>query len=454
MNDPNGLVFYSGEYHMFYQHNPFENTWGHMSWGHAVSSDLTHWEHLPVALYEANGIMIFSGSAVVDWKNTSGFGTLDEPALVAIYTGHSAMQTQNIAFSTDRGRTWQKYTGNPVIDIGSSEFRDPNVFWHAPGSQWIMLTVLSDQFKVRFDGSPDLKNWKHLSDFGPAGNTAGLWECPDLFQLPVADQPGTHKWVLKVDVQHSIGAQYFIGEFDGCSFAAEPGQGDGACVDYGVDFYAAQSWSDSPDGRRIWIGWLSNWNYTRDIPTAPWRGLFSIPRELFLKQSSHGFHLIQKPITELRKLRQTHFHSAAEDIDGINTQLAQLTLGSAIEIKLEFSPGTTGKFGLAVRVGAGEETIIGYDAQAQELFLDRRRSGEHSFYPDFGALHSAALLAEQGKIRLHIFVDSCSVEIFGNDGLVTITDLIVPDQHSQGMRIYCHESDACLETLDFWRLGG
>src|SRR5687768_16479998 len=190
MNDPNGLVFYDGEYHLFYQHNPFGDVWGRMSWGHAVSRDLVHWGHFPVALQEEDGIMIFSGSTVVDWQNTSGFGTEDNPPLVAIYTGHTDIeQTQNIAYSTDRGRSWIKYEGNPVIAIGAREFRDPKVFWHEPTKQWVMVSVLADQHKVRFDGSSDLKHWTYLSDFGPAGAVNGWWECPDLFPLAIEDQP-------------------------------------------------------------------------------------------------------------------------------------------------------------------------------------------------------------------------------------------------------------------------
>src|SRR5687767_3125988 len=212
MNDPNGMVYYDGEYHLFYQFNPFGEVWGHMSWGHAVSRDLVHWEHLPVALHEENDVMIFSGSAVVDWYNTSGFGTPWNPALVAIYTGHSETeQTQNLTYSTDRGRTWSKYESNPVIAIGERDFRDPKVFWHEPSRQWIMVTVLSDQHKVRFDGSTDLKHWSYLGDFGPAGATDGQWECPDLFALPVEGETGLTKWVLKVDVLKGTGAQYFVG---------------------------------------------------------------------------------------------------------------------------------------------------------------------------------------------------------------------------------------------------
>ena len=204
MNDPNGLVFYDGEYHLFYQFNPFGHKWGHMSWGHAVSRDLLHWDHLPVALAEENGVMIFSGSAVVDWNNSSGFGKNGKPPLVAIYTGHytrKPLQNQQIGYSTDRGRTWTKYAGNPVLDIGEKDFRDPKVSWHEPTKRWVMVVSWPTQRKVRFYASPNLKDWTHLSDFGPAGSTKGIWECPDLFPLP---HEGKTKWVLIVNVGSGV----------------------------------------------------------------------------------------------------------------------------------------------------------------------------------------------------------------------------------------------------------
>jgi fructan beta-fructosidase len=453
MNDPNGLVFYDGEYHLFYQYNPFGDVWGHMSWGHAVSRDLVHWEHLPVALYEEDGIMVFSGSAVVDWQNTSGFGTKEDPPFVAIYTGHSEVeQTQNLAYSIDRGRTWTKYAGNPVIAIGAREFRDPKVFWYEPTGQWIMVTVLADQHKVRFDGSPDLKHWTYLSDFGPAGAVDGMWECPDLFPLSVEDQPETRKWVLKVDVLKGTGGQYFIGDFDGTRFITDVKDDQILRVDYGQDFYAAQSWSDEPNDRRIWIGWLNNWHYANTIPTLPWRGLFSIPRELRLRKYPKGFRLLQQPIAELRQLRQTLYHVIDTDIATVNTQLVELKMDIAQEIKAEFALGTTREFGIKICTGDAEETVIGYNAQKQELFVDRRYSGDNAFSDRFAGVHRASLPLEGGKIGMHIFMDSCSVEVFGNDGHTVISDLIFPHSQSTKLEFYALDGDVRLNTLDFWQL--
>jgi fructan beta-fructosidase len=453
MNDPNGLVFFDGEYHLFYQHNPLGDTWGHASWGHAVGRDLVRWEHLPVALREEHGVMIFSGSAVVDRENSSGFGVADEPPLVAVYTGHGASeQTQNLAFSTDRGRTWTKYAHNPVLAIGSREFRDPRVFWHTPTGRWIMVTALADRHRVRLDASLDLKRWSHLSDFGPAGATDGAWECPDLFPVAVEGRPGMRKWLLKVDVQKSIGAQYFVGEFDGTRFSADEPGGPPLRVDYGSDFYAAQTWSDVPGGRRIWVGWMNHWDYALAIPTSPWQGLLSIPRELSLRRSPGGLRLVQRPVAELVSLRRPLFHRLDASPSAVNTELAALSKDTALEIRIELAPGTANEVGLAVRARGAEGTAIGYDVRAGELRVDRRRSGDVAFSPSFAGVHRAPLPVEQGKIVLHVFVDACSVEVFGGDGCVVLSDLIFPDPCSTGLELYA-DGDARVRTMDVWRLG-
>jgi fructan beta-fructosidase len=453
MNDPNGLVFYDGEYHLFYQHNPFGDVWGHMSWGHAVSRDLIRWEHLPVALHEEDGVMIFSGSAVVDWQNTSGFGEDNHPTLIAIYTGHSgADQNQNLAYSLERGRTWMKYEGNPILSIGARDFRDPKVFWHERTRQWIMVTALSDQHKVRLDSSPDLKHWTYLSAFGPSGAIDGAWECPDLFSLPVEHDLEKIKWVLKVDALKGTGAQYFIGDFDGTCFINDASDDLILRVDYGDDFYAAQSWSDVPNERRVWISWLNNWHYANLIPTLPWRGLFSIPRELHLRKYPDRLRLIQKPIEELKELRQTLYQVTDIDIEIVNSQLSGVEMDIAGEIEVEFTQGTAREFGIKICTGDTEETIIGYDAQAQEIFLDRRRSGDITFSDKFDGVHRAPLVSDEGKIYLHIFLDSCSVEVFANDGLVVISDLIFPNAQNFGLQFYTREGDVHLNKLDIWKL--
>jgi fructan beta-fructosidase len=491
MNDPNGLVYFEGEYHLFYQYNPFGDKWGHMSWGHAVSTDLLHWQHLPVALPEENGVMIFSGSAVVDEKNTSGFGLSGKPPMVAIYTGYhptDGRQDQRLAYSTDRGRTWTKYSGNPVIDIQSTDFRDPKVFWYERGKRWIMAVVLAAERKVRFYASPDLKRWTHLSDFGPAGAIGGAWECPDLFELPVDGKPGRTEWVLIVNVNPGgvaggSGAQYFLGSFDGTRFSLDgeakllsaprgdiladferasydswmitSSKDNARWVDYGKDFYAVVSWSNiSPkDGRRLWVGWMNNWEYGQEIPTSPWRSAQSIPREARLKTYSDGLRLVQSPVAELERLRQSHYTLSNKMIAAGSDPLSgQRISGKTLEIIATLEPGSSSEFGLKVRKGAHEETLVGYDVANAELFVDRIRSGKVDFNPRFPGKHSGPLSVEQGRIKLHLFVDWSSVEVFGNDGRTVITEQIFPGPEADGLALYAKGGTARLISLDVWGL--
>ena len=472
MNDPNGLVFFAGEYHLFYQYNPFGNTWGHMSWGHAVSPDLVHWQYLPVAIPEVDGVMAFSGSAVVDWKNTSGFGRGGEPPLVAIYTGHRTdrpSQSQFLAYSTDRGRTWTRYAGNPVLDISVADFRDPKVFWYEPQQKWVMVLALSLEHKVLLYSSPDLKRWTPLSEFGPTGAVGGVWECPDLFELPVDGDPQKTRWVLIVNlnpggVAGGSGAQYFVGDFDGTRFRAEAsgataaaGAPDGGALwaDYGKDFYAAVSWSDMPrtDGRRVWIGWMNNWQYGKDIPTSPWRSAQSVPRELALRTTRDGVRLVQRPVAEIQRLRGTGRRLGAQPIPVGSTPLAARGIsGTALEIVAELEVGAASELGVKVRTGRNEETVIGVDPRAGRLFVDRTRSGEVSFHPDFPGRHAGPLPIENGRVRLRILVDRSSVEVFAGDGRTVITDQIFPDPASDGVALYATGGPARLVTLEAWPL--
>lgn len=450
MNDPNGMVFYEGEYHLFYQYNPFGDKWGHMSWGHAVSRDLTQWEHLPVALYEEDGVMIFSGSAVVDWQNTSGFGRDGRPPLVAIYTGHytaKPLQNQQIAFSNDRGRTWTKYAGNPVLDIGEKDFRDPKVFWHAPTRRWVMVVSWPTHRKVRFYASPNLKDWTHLSDFGPAGSVRGIWECPDLFPLRVEGRPGGEKWVLIVNIGSGApaggsGCQYFIGEFDGRDFTpdssaptlAPPAGKDSEAAlwaDWGRDFYAAVSWSDIPkrDGRRLWLGWMSNWEYANDVPTSPWRSAMSVARELRLRSTPDGLRLVQYPVRELERLRGKRERLGQTSIAKANAWLSQRqTDNPLLELRTEVETGSRPEpFELLLHTGPKEVTALRYDPAQSQLALDRSRSGRVDFHPKFKDPQVAPLAPTGGRIALHILLDTSSVEVFANHGEIVLTSLILPE---------------------------
>jgi fructan beta-fructosidase len=462
MNDPNGLVYYAGEYHLFYQYNPLGIEWGHMSWGHAVSWDLLHWKHLPVALAEENGVMVFSGSTVVDWQNTSGFcgatGTETASCLVAIYTGQSdKLQTQNLAYSNDRGRTWTKYANNPVIDLHLAGFRDPKVFWHEGTHNWIMVTVLASQYKVRFFGSADLKHWTALSDFGPAGATGGVWECPDLFPLAVNGDPSETKWVLSVNlnpggVAGGSGNQYFIGSFDGTSYSSQSSPEHTLWADYGADFYASTSFSDIPkaDGRRIWLGWLNNWKYAAKVPTDPWRGAQSIPRELKLKRFANRIRLVQEPVTELRNLRARHTRLENRSIEAANNLLKSKRIrGETLEIIAEISPEDASEIGTKVRKSANEETVIGVDTKKLTLFVDRTRSGDVGFDEHFSSRDAGPITREAGKsVRLHVFVDRSSVEVFANDGETVISETIFPKRSSDEIEFCSRAGGARVLKMD------
>ncbi|MGW3650375.1 GH32 C-terminal domain-containing protein [Streptomyces sp. NPDC000878] len=791
MNDPNGLVYYEGEYHLFYQYNPNGNSWGDMSWGHAVSNDLVHWTELPLALSHDDNEMVFSGSAVVDRDNTTGFGTTENPPMVAIYTSHNkttGIQAQSLAYSTDRGRTWTKYQGNPVIDIGSRDFRDPKVQWYAPTQSWLMTVSMSAEHKVRFYSSKNLKDWNLQSEFGPAGATGGVWECPDLFPLAVDGDESNIKWVLVVNINPGgiaggSAAQYFVGDFDGTKFTAEdkgtyipptgtvtqdfegtdfgtwtttgtafgtapaagavdgqttvdgfdgkglansfhsgdattgtltspsftvdseylnfkvgggrhphvdgtvlergdppagtlladfeggtygdwtttgdafgtaPATGtlpdqqavsgflgnglvnsyrngdtttgtltspeftidkdyvnflvgggyhpagsdnptaiellvdgnvvrsatgkdaealnwaswdvkdlagkqaririvddntggwghlnadhimlsdtraqpvsqetsvnlivDGKVVqsatgansetldwdsfdlrsyagkqakiqlvdmnrtgwghiladrfteadtaaksvvqradwaDYGKDYYAAVSWEDAPDGKRYMIGWMNNWDYGGAVPTSPWRGAQSIPREMALRTVDGRIRLTSEPVGSVESLRQEGPATAA-GVTVTNTSeplIGPAAQGKALDIEATFSLNDADRFGLKVRTGAdGEATVIGYDTTTQELYVDRTHSGAVDFNSTFPGVQTAPLKAENGKVKLRILVDWSSVEVFGGSGEAVITDQIFPDPASEGVQIFAENGSAELDEAVVWHL--
>ena len=417
-NDPNGLVYFDGEYHLFYQYNPFGDTWGHMSWGHAVSRDLIHWQELPVALPEENGVMVFTGSSVVDAHNTSGFCAGGKPCMVAIYTGHTpakggapALQTQNVAFSNDRGRTWTRYSGNPVLNLHLTDFRDPGVFWSEQTRRWIMAVSLPNDHQVRIYGSPDLKKWERLSDFGPAGTTAGQWECPALFPLPVDGDASQIRWVLKVGLnpgglQGGSGEQYFVGRFDGRQFINDNPPSLSLWSDYGKDCYCALPFNNPPPSQpTVMLGWMSNWQYAGRVPTSPWRGQMTIPRELALRTFPEGVRLVQKPVSALSQLRG-------------NPVKAPQT--GSFEVRTGLQMDGAGKAGWKLVGRDGSYTEIGYDAAKQEVFVDRT----HTLLP---ARTSAPIPLTNRRLTFDILVDRNSIEVFAGEGRVAITNLVFAD---------------------------
>ena len=381
MNDPNGLLYYQGEYHLFYQHNPTENIWGNMSWGHAVSTDLQHWQELPVAIACTDDVGIFSGSAVIDYTNTTGFGSEANPAMVAIYTEHKndkSKQSQCLAFSLDNGRTFTKYEGNPVLDLEMSEFRDPKVQWI--DDQWLMTVALPDLHQIAFYSSPDLKEWRHLSNFGPAAEIGGCWECPDLFKV-------NDKWVLLVSLnpggyQVGSGTQYFIGQWNGNEFIAD--DLTTRWLDYGRDNYAGVTFNNTPDNRKIFLGWMSNWEYAHTFPTQPWRGAMTLPRELTLD----GDKVVQRVINE-------------EEIP-----------------KITFS--TTGG---SIRISESEERFIEIGLREQKIFMDCTHAWSDQALPLAEEFLLQEIATDAEEVDFQIFIDRGAIELFADGGKVVITNL-------------------------------
>ncbi|GEM49093.1 glycoside hydrolase family 32 protein [Deinococcus cellulosilyticus] len=621
MNDPNGMVYHDGEYHLFYQYNPFGIKWGHMSWGHAVSRDLVHWEELPVAIPEAEDIAIFSGSVVVDKNNTSGFGTTTSPPLVALFTGarHSdGNQSQYLAYSLDRGRTWTRYGTAPVLDIGSKESRDPKVFWHAPTSKWIMVFARATDHKVAFYGSTNLKNWTYLSDFGPLGAGTGpgdLWEVPDLIQLPVDGNTANQKWVMLLSINGGTlwggsGMQYYTGSFNGTTFTPDPlpavneptgtlyadfegstygswtvtgtafGSGpargtlanqqtvtgyrgtglvnsylggdvstgtltspdfvitkpyisfligggdhpgetalnlivDGKVVrsatgrneeqlrwsafdvtalqgktarlqvkdshtgqwghinvdqilqsdnafteqdnrvlwaDFGRDFYAASTFDNHPTGDKVWIGWMSNWQYANNVPTYPWRSAMSLVRKLSLKSTPEGVRLAQEPVAALGTKRAATVRFSNLPLSQVRQGLINAGVrGKTLDVVLEVDTSGTGSVGLKFHQGGPEETVLQYNPITQKLSLDRIRSGDSSFDAGLSEVH-VATLRNTGTLKLRVVLDTSSIEVFAQDGKLVFTDILLSSPGSDGMEIYSSSGDPLVKTFEVHEL--
>lgn len=414
LNDPNGLVFHEGEYHLHYQHHPHSLNWGPMHWGHAVSADLVSWTDLPIALQpDAHGT-IYSGSAVVDHRGTAGFG---RGALVAIYTQFTpATQVQSVAWSTDRGRTWRDHDSNPVLapPAGVTDFRDPKVFWYGgpDDGHWVM--ALAAGTAVWLFTSRDLLSWTSASVFAPeSGAPHGVWEMPDLFVLPVANS-SDRRWVLAVGAATNGPAggsatRYWVGDFDGETFTADP-QLPARWADHGADFYAAQSWSDAPDGRRLWLAWMSNWDYANRLPARGWRGQMTLPRELHL--AGDACSLVQRPIGELDRYLTP----------ATSARRVMLETGAAW-IRMRTTSARVGTAAVVLRAGPVCVRVT-YDASASVLMLDRSAAIAAHVGDGFGAVHTAPL-TDNRHVDIDVLVDRSSVEVFAEAGRTCMTDLVL-----------------------------
>jgi len=431
LNDPNGLVFYKGEYHLFYQHNPFGTQWGYMHWGHAVSEDLVHWKHLPIAIRpdkdskDKSYATAYSGSGVVDWNNTSGFQTGSEPPIVLFYTSWRC--GQNIAYSNDRGRTWRKYEGNSVIPFDDDDARDPKVIWHADSARWVMVLYRrpeNDQSKqgISFYTSTNLKDWQFQS------HTEDFYECPDLFELPVLGDAGGTKWIL-------LGGdgKYIVGSFDGRKFTKES---DKHILDYGANFYASQTWSDIPksDGRRIQIAWMRGGEY----PDSKWNQQMSFPCSLTLRQSDKGLRVYRNPVQEIETVYTDKYHWVAKILSPRENILSG-AWGDLFEIKGVFRVIDADEFGFRVRTGRESEgTSIVYDVRNREISC-------------LGC--EAPLDLESGRIEIHILLDRSSLEVFGNSGRVSMSSCFLPANDAKGLEVYTKGGKVEIVSLTVNKLG-
>lgn len=434
VNDPNGMVYLDGEYHLFYQYNPFGEKWGHMSWGHAVSKDLKTWEELPVAIPEvinadSSATMVFSGSAVVDSMNTSGFFEKGfKSGMVAIFTAHidkkgkGMGQSQSLAYSSDKGRTWKFYDKNPVLDIKLPDFRDPSVFWHE--GKWKMIVAKPLEFTAQIYESGDLKKWKLMSEFGKIGDFAKIWECPSLYKVPV-ENSDKFKWISMISSAHEdtdyVGMQYFVGDFDGKKFTPDAQTGV-LRIDHGKDFYAAVPFNNRPLSQKypIIMAWNNNWAYGVDLTAENRKGMFSLPRQVSLIEKNGKYEMIQKPIFADNIETQTL---------NINETRPEKTIemrGNSYRLNLTVETKNTQGFLINLLKNGDEKSVISYDISTQKLSFDRTKSGIVDFNKKFPSIETMHVEPENGIIKLDIFVDNSIIEIFANEGKTVLTDLVFP----------------------------
>lgn len=464
MNDPNGMVYFKGEYHLFYQCYPDSTVWGPMHWGHAVSKDLMHWEHLPIALYPDSLGYIFSGSAVVDENNTSGFGKNGEIPLVAIFTYHDMagekagkndFQTQGIAYSLDKGRTWTKYAQNPVLkNPGIRDFRDPKVRWHEATKQWVMTLAVVDH--VEFYASNDLKNWAKTGDFGKTeGSHGGVWECPDLFPLKI-EGSNTEKWVLILNIGNGApnggsGTQYFVGQFDGKTFKNDNKPSDILWLDYGRDNYATVTWSGMPDDRRISIGWMSNWQYAQKVPTQAWRSATTLPRELSLRNTLQGIRLFQKPAKEQEILRRGKIDIPTQTITA-SYALKPVPTTHEITLTFDLSKTTAQDLGIVLFNSKDEKVLVGYEKTTNRFYIDRTEGGKKDFEKGFAGRHYAPRIATDNVLKMNLHTDVASIELFADDGAVVMTDIFFPNEDFNQAAIFSNKGATHLVEGKIWAL--
>ncbi len=456
MNDPNGMFYKDGEWHLCYQWNPYGSKWQNLSWGHSVSRDLIHWEHRPDAVIEPDGLgMIFSGSSAVDRSGSAGFG---KDAVVAMYTSAAASQIQSLAWSDDNGETFTKYDGNPVLTL-DSEARDPNMFWDAERNVWILVLAHALDHEMLIFSSPDMKDWTLESSFGRGlGAQDGVWECPDLFELPVNGESGK-KWVLLCNLNPGgpfggSATQYFIGDFDGKTFTSDTddsGKVPTKWLDYGKDHYATVSFSDAPDGRRTVIGWMSNWQYAPEVPTMQFRSANTLPREMGLFRAPDGqLYVSSTPSPEVDALRGALVKSVSKT--SLGSKARTYSIPELCEIDMEISPKKAESVEIELSNAAGEKVVMIYDAKSDSLSFDRRKSGIVDFSQDFPAVTVSPAYTDGDKVGLRIFIDRSSIEVFGKDGRFAMTNLVFPNSPYSRLSVRATGGSARLSDLKIYSI--
>ncbi|HZL11781.1 MAG TPA: glycoside hydrolase family 32 protein [Prolixibacteraceae bacterium] len=440
VGDPSGLIFYQGKYQMFW-------------WGKATSTDLVHYQQdSPKVMSGDDGsIAYFTGSVLVDKTNTAGFGKAAMIAAYTVFNKATKNQSQGISYSTD-GLVFNYFKGNPVLDIGSTEFRDPTVFWHEPTSKWIMVVSKALEKKIKFYASDDLKTWTWLSDFGPAGAQEKAWECPDLFQLQVNSNPDNKKWLMVVSIDWAR-EQYFIGNFDGKTFTLdENNPTEPLYVDFGLDFYASRTFRDYDNTlkKTTSLGWIATWDYAQKVPSSWGKGFWSIPRDLELKSFPEGLRMVQKPNPNLLKIRKSPVSFARKLTKGTSAMTQFVPKENVYELDATFSTDVPNVFGFNLCVGEGRKVSFSYDTSTEMLTIDRTNCSDVPI-EKFARTTSAKVTPINGKLRMHFYVDKSSIELFTNEGKEVFTLLTYPGEKQTGIETFS-ENDGTTITMNAWEL--
>lgn len=456
MNDPNGMFYKDGVYHLYFQYNPYGSMWANMTWGHSTSTDLTHWTYEGTAIVPDAWGAIFSGSCVVDKDNTAGFG---KGAVVAFYTSAKStpwgdIQSQSMAYSLDNGKTFIKYEHNPILTSTERDFRDPKVFWYAPGKHWVMMLAVGQEMQIYSSGN--LKVWKKESSFGAMqGAHGGVWECPDLVELPI-EGTKEKKWVLICNLNPGgpfggSAAQYFVGSFDGKKFVNEsPTQTK--WLDWGKDNYATVTWSNAPAGRCIALGWMSNWQYANNVPTTQYRSANTLARDLTLYRVGGELYLKSKPSPEIKKARAEEKKIPTFEVNG-NYEVASLLADNkgAYEIEMAIENKGTSKIDFSLMNEKGEKVAMYYDVVRKQFVMDRSASGIVGFSRDFPAV-TVAPVRNTDQIHLRLFIDRSSVEAFGEEGGYVMTNLVFPAEPYNRMVFSSDKGSYIVKSMNVYRL--